>query len=230
MWQDNDSGDSIPEMRLSELSEMLRKRHLGNRGEPGKVKRLFGYNVAWGGSDCSSCFFRGNPRYPENIGRCLILEAVGFQGNRAVLPRPCVSLDCPYYVSDEEMVIRASDKRKRSLLLRGLRERLAKVLEGENPVRRRVDRVEEGRNRDSLNKQRYTRTLLQGLEAIGWWNNLSIPIQRRVVADIGEVMGVTVRPRKWDNLDNRERKAVSGYKQQFFTTRFKDIVDKMGGD
>lgn len=220
----SEADDPADEKKLAQLSEELRM--VKYRQKP-KVdpKRLFGYNVPWGGSDCSQCFFRGDPRYKENLGRCLILEAKGYHAHQKVLPHPTVSETCPYFVSLEEMVIRSSETNRKRLLMSNLRAKLNYRKKNNMPLRKLVDKEEEERNKESLEKQQYTRNLLVGLETIGWWNNMAIPIRKDVAKDIRDENKTYIPNKDWGYLDETKRKLVLEWKKKYFATRYKAFLE-----
>lgn len=93
------------------------------------------------------------------------------------------------------------------------------------PLRKLVDKEEEERNKESLEKQQYTRNLLVGLETIGWWNNMAIPIRKDVAKDIRDENKTYIPNKDWGYLDETKRKLVLEWKKKYFATRYKAFLE-----
>jgi|GEM_PF-5484049 len=230
MWEfdpNSEASDPVDEQELAKLTEELRIMKLRGLTDIGykPVKRIFGFHVPWAGSDCDTCWFRGIPRYPENRGRCMIFESPMFHKYRKDLPSPCVTTNCPFFVSGEEVVIRASDHQHKRILLDNLRAKIMYIRNGGKHVF--TDPRDEKRYMDSVKRQKRTRSFLSSIETVGWWNNMSMELRRLVIHHIYGFFGKRVSRKDWGYLPDKDRRLLVKWKHEFSHTVFKKFIKEI---
>lgn len=227
MWEydpKSEARDPASETELAKLHEELRVAKLKVKVKD-PVKRLFGYHVPWAGSDCESCVFRGCPHFEGNKGRCMIFESPLWQKARKMLPSPAVTTDCPYFVTIDELVVRASDHSLQKVLLDNLR---AKVKYLNNGGKREfVDPREEAKYIKSVRKQKKTRSFLSSLETIGWWNTMDKEVRKLVVNHIFDEKNFTVHTWDWERLGDWERRVLLKWRREYLHTLYKRFIKQV---